>query len=144
MQKIILFLLAASLSMPAMAQRFRLNKIKMPFKKEATAPAPNNYVAFNHGKLWIVKDAKTFPANEMVVMRNGTIVSPEGIVQLQSKKFTCLRNGERMDMDGNIVKVNPTTDQAPVTDEYAINEDDFYYDRLNGIDDDFEPTLADY
>ncbi len=60
------------------------------------------------GKMMIFKDSHLSAMEKPMTMKNGTVITPTGLMTMKDGTTKQLVDGERLDMDGNIMASRPT------------------------------------
>lgn len=95
--KNLLVIATATLSLGAVAQENKIQDSKKNQEKEL-----KNEIMMKDGRITVMKDGKAKTMNKDIIMPNGSIISPDGIVKMKNGKTMQLRNGELI-----VIRANP-------------------------------------
>lgn len=102
MKKILFFLLSFSLT------TFSLSAQNTTQPKQQSSPGMHQHMQgqdhfmFYNGKLYQMKQGVRTEVKKTIQLKNGTSVHPDGSYSLKGKPSMQLKNGEGMDMNGNV------------------------------------------
>jgi sugar lactone lactonase YvrE len=96
MKKIIIAFATITLSLKAVAQEKKMRDSKM---------SQGNEIMMKDGKVTILKDGKTKIIAKDIVLPNGSIVSPDGIVKTKNGKIMKMKEGELIVNRANVMKM---------------------------------------
>lgn len=65
-----------------------------------------NHMMMNDGKMMLVKESSRSELNQEMTLDNGTVITPSGMVKTKDGKTMQLRDGEKLDMNGMLIKKN--------------------------------------
>jgi Ni/Co efflux regulator RcnB len=108
MKKLMLTIVAAALvflgTANAQTQTTTKTKAKGDMKdKPMQSNALRDGIMMHGGKLIVMKEGKASTMTEDMTMANGSMVMKDGSVKMKDGSTTMLKNGDHMDMQGNIV-----------------------------------------
>jgi hypothetical protein len=108
MKKIILTIVASALvflgTANAQTETTTKAKAKGDMKdKPMHSNALRDGIMMHGGKLIVMKEGKASTMGEDMTMANGTMVMRDGSVKMKDGSTTMLKNGDHMDMEGNII-----------------------------------------
>jgi sugar lactone lactonase YvrE len=89
-------LVTVTLSLGALAQEKKMYGLKIK---------QGNELMMIDGKVTILKDGKTKIISKDIILPNGSIVSPDGIVKTKNGKILQMKEGELMGNRANIMKM---------------------------------------
>lgn len=95
MKKLIVAFAAVTLSLKAVAQEKKTHGLKMK---------QGNELVMKDGKVIMLKDGKTKIIAKDIILPNGSIVSPDGIVKTKNGKIMQMKEGELMVNRANAMK----------------------------------------
>jgi uncharacterized protein YdeI (BOF family) len=90
MKKVLIALIAATLSFGAMAQ------------DKMSHDDMHDCVMMKNGKMMMMDHGKTMKMHKSMMMSNGTMVMKNGTCKMKDGKKMKMHNGESMDMDGTM------------------------------------------
>lgn len=101
MKKILVLFIATSLSYGAFAQATS-NKNQDKMMTESKDMMNKNFVMMKDDKMMVCKNGETMPMTKEIKLKNSTTVMPDGSVKTKEGKTIQMKNGEAMDMKGNM------------------------------------------
>ena len=108
MKKMMLTFVAAALvligSANAQTQTTTKTKAKGDMKdKPMQSNALRDGIMMHGGKLIVMKEGKASTLTEDMTLANGTMIRRDGSIKMKDGTTSMLKNGDHMDMDGNIM-----------------------------------------
>lgn len=101
MKKILVLFIATSLSYGAFAQTdTKMDQDKM--MTESKTMMKKNYVMMKDDKMMVCKNGETTAMTKEIKLKNGSTVMTDGTVKTKDGKTMQMKNGEEMDMKGNV------------------------------------------
>jgi hypothetical protein len=112
MKKLItLFTLAAiSFTVAAQSTPSTIPSSTTPAKQTPMKKA-NDMMIMRQGKMMIFKDGQMSTMEKPMTFKNGNTITPMGMMTMKNGTTRQLVNGERMDLDGNMMGNKPQTTQ---------------------------------
>jgi hypothetical protein len=112
MKKLIALVAVVAISFTVVAQNAPSTS---PAPKQAMAKPVKDMMIMRQGKMMIFKDSHLSPMEKPMTMKNGTVITPNGMMTMKNGTTKQLIDGERLDMDGNMMgnkmQATPTTPQ---------------------------------
>lgn len=96
MKKLIVAFAAITLSLKAVAQEKKMCNSKI---------RQGNEIMMKDGKVTLLKDGKTKIIAKDIILPNGSIVSPDGIVKTKNGKIMQMKEGELIANRANVMKL---------------------------------------
>ncbi len=63
-----------------------------------------DHIMMKDGKVMMIKDGKSMPADKELTLSNGTKVTVDGSVTMKDGTKTMMKEGDMMSMDGEMIK----------------------------------------
>ena len=107
MKKLIAMIAVAAISFTVAAQTAPTAKTT---PAQTTVTPVKDMMILRQGKMMIFKDSHLSPMEKTMTMKNGTVITPTGMMTMKDGSTHQLVDGERLDMEGNIManKKQPT------------------------------------
>ncbi len=147
MKKIILVFVAVAISAGAYAQtdstsrkmspRDLNNNLNQNVRNNTVDKTCPDGVVMQNGKMMKVKDGQTTTLDQEMTMSNGTKIMRDGSCINSDGTTTMMKEGQHMDMSGNMSRMN-TTDNMHRMDTNRENNMDFNRDFENNPDNEFQ------
>lgn len=99
MKNLFMTMLAVALSFGAFAQETPPKKDTIPTEQKSQK---NNIYVMKDSKMWQIKAGEKSELTADVTLENGTIVMANGTVKKTDGQTTTLKNGQYVDLEGNI------------------------------------------
>jgi hypothetical protein len=99
MKNVFLTMLAVALSFGAFAQETTPAKDTIPMEQKTQK---KDIYVMKDNKMWQIKAGEKTELTEDVTLANGTIVMANGTVKTTDGQTTMLKNGQYVDLEGNI------------------------------------------
>lgn len=99
MKKLFLVLATVACSFGAIAQEGKMQEQKMQSNQKM-----KDCVMMKDGKMMIKKDGKMTSMEYDMTMSNGSVISPNGMVKMKDGKTMQMHNGDKMDMNGEMMR----------------------------------------
>ncbi len=74
---------------------------------KSTVRTMKDMMILRGGKMMIFKDSHLSAMDKPMTMKNGTVITPTGLMTMKDGTTKQLVDGERLDMDGNVMASRP-------------------------------------
>jgi len=85
------------------------DSLGLPSTIAPVCPKPQDYCTLEKGKMFCVRNSILEPVDRSLTLPNGTMVLPGGKVKTKEGKTWQLKNGDRIDMNGNKIIIPKST-----------------------------------
>jgi hypothetical protein len=109
MKKLIAMMAVAAVSFTVAAQNAPTTNTN---SNQATVRPVKDMMILRQGKMMIFKDSHLSPMEKPMTMKNGTVITPTGMMTMKDGSTHQMAEGERLDMDGNMMGNKPAPHQS--------------------------------